>query len=172
MRTLKLIATGIILFAASTTTQAQVSVNVNIGGPAVVVRPAWVSQNNVDVDFYYIPEIESYYDVNASLYVYLNNGNWVRTRYVPTRYRNCDLNHANRIALSGYHGSRPYAYYTNHRVNYHQDRDYNRGGYNEGRRYSNNRYADNNYRSYDRHDDRNDRGDKHDRGNHKGHGRD
>lgn len=167
MRTLKLIATGIILFAASTS-QAQVSVNVNIGAPAVVVRPAWVPQNHVNVDFYYIPEIEAYYDVNASLYVYLNHGNWVRTRYVPVQYRNCDLNRAHRIALRGYHGNRPYAYFNNHTVRYYDNRNYPR--YAEGRRYNNYRYADN-YKSRDRYDrdDRDDRNDRRDRGNHYGH---
>jgi len=169
MKTLKLIATGIILFAASTSSKAQLSVNVNIGAPAVIVRSAaWVPQNHVGVDFYYLPEIESYYDVNAGLYVYLNNGNWCRTRYVPAQYRDYDLVHARRIALSGYCGSRPYTYYNNHNVRYYDNRNYNRGGYSEGRRYYNNRYADN-YRSYDKHDryDRRDRDDD-DRGNHRG----
>lgn len=164
MKTLKLIATGIILFAASTASHAQLSVNVNIGAPAVVVRSAaWVPQNHAGVDFYYLPEIESYYDVNAGLYVYLNNGNWCRTRYVPAQYRDYDLVHARRIALSGYCGSRPYTYYNNHNVRYYDNRNYNRG-YVEGRRYNNDRYVDN-YRSYDRYD----RDDRHDRGNHRGH---
>lgn len=148
MRTLKLIATGIILFAAASTSQAQVSINVNIGTPAVVVRPAWVPQNHVGVDFYYIPEIESYYDVSAGLYVYLNNGNWCRTRYVPVRYRNYDLHHAHRIELRGYHGSRPYAYFNNHNVRYHDNRRY----VEDRHRYNDHRYADNyrSYRDYDR----------------------
>lgn len=162
MKTLKLIATGIILFAAAATSQAQVSINLNIGTPAVVVRPAWVPQNHVNVDFYYIPEIQSYYDVSAGLYVYLDNGNWCRTRYVPVRYRNYNLNHAHRIELRGYHGSRPYTYFNNHNVRY--DNHYYNKRYVESRRYDNrydnrrynNRYADN-YR------------DNHDRGNHYGH---
>ncbi|MEL1241842.1 hypothetical protein [Flavobacterium flavipallidum] len=162
MKALKLIATGIVFFAAAATSQAQVSINVNIGAPAVVVRPAWVPQNHVNVDFYYIPEIESYYDVSAGLYVYLNNGNWCRTRYVPARYRNYDLNHARRIELRGYHGSRPYTYYNCHNERYSNNRYNNR--YVESRRYDNrrydnrrdNRYADN-YRE------------NHDRGNHYGH---
>ena len=169
MKTLKLIATGIILFAASTS-QAQVSINVNLGSP-VVVRPTWVPQNHVNVDFYYIPDIQSYYDVNASMYVYMNNGNWCRTRYVPVQYRNYDLHHAHRVALRGYHGNRPYTYYNNHNARNYNNRDNDRR-YVEGRRYSNNnRYADN-YRSNDRYDrnDRNDKHDKHnDRGNHNGH---
>lgn len=162
MKTLKLIATGIILFAAAATSQAQVSINLNIGTPAVVVRPAWVPQNHVNVDFYYIPEIQSYYDVSSGLYVYLDNGNWCRTRYVPVRYRNYNLNHARRIELRGYHGSRPYTYYNCHNERYSNNRYNNR--YVESRRYDNrrydnrydNRYADN-YR------------DNHDRGNHYGH---
>lgn len=166
MKTLKLITAGIILFAASTS-QAQVSINVNLGAPAVVVRPTWVPQNQVNVDFYYLPEIQSYYDVNASMYVYMNNGNWCRTRYVPVQYRNYDLRHAHRVALNGYHGNRPYTYYNNHNVRYDNNRNYN-NRYVEARRYSNNnRYADN-YRSNDRYD-RDDRSDRHDRGNHNGH---
>lgn len=164
MKTLKLITAGIILFAVSTS-QAQVSINVNLGAPAVVVRPTWVPQNHVNVDFYYLPEIQSYYDVNASMYVYLNNGNWCRTRYVPVQYRNYDLHHAHRVALRGYHGSRPYTYYNNHNVRYDNHRNDNRR-YVEARRYSNNyRYADNRrsndrYDRYDKHDNHNDRGNK------------
>ncbi|MFA9191064.1 hypothetical protein AAGV28_06735 [Flavobacterium sp. FZUC8N2.13] len=167
MRSLKLIVTGIILFAASTS-QAQVSVNVNIGRP-VVVRPAWVPRQHVNVDFYYLPEIQTYYDVNSSLYVYLDNGNWCRTRYLPSRYRSYDLNRAHRVELRGYHGSRPYSYYNNHKVKYYNNnRDSNRR-YVEDRRYSkNNRYADN-YRKNDRRDDdrRYDHRDDH-RGNNNG----
>ncbi len=159
MRTLKLIATGIILFAAASTSQAQVSINVNIGAPAVVVRPAWVPQNHVNVDFYYLPDVQAYFDVNASLYVYLNNGNWCRSRYLPVQYRNYDLVHARRIALNGYHGSRPYTYYNCHNDRYDNNRNYNRryveGRYYDNRRYDN-RYADN-YRG------------KHDNGKHYGH---
>lgn len=169
MRTLKLIATGIILFAASNS-QAQVSVNVNIGSPGVVVsRPVWVPQNHVNVDFYYLPEIQTYYDVHSSYYVYLDNGNWCRTRYLPAHYRNYDLNHARRVELRGYHGSRPYTYYNHHKVKYYNN-NYNNRRYVEDRRYSNNnRYADN-YRKYDKHDkhDRNDRRNDR-RDDHRGH---
>ncbi|MFA9188231.1 hypothetical protein AAGV33_09180 [Flavobacterium sp. FBOR7N2.3] len=159
MRTLKLIVTGIILFAASTS-QAQVSVNVNIGRP-VVVRPAWVPRQHVNVDFYYLPEIQTYYDVNSSLYVYLDNGNWCRTRYLPVRYRGYDLHHARRIELRGYHGSRPYSYYNNHKVKYYNNSHHNRR-YVEDRRHSNNhRYAAN-YKKYDKRDHDNRRDDRRD----------
>lgn len=145
MKTLKFIATGIVLLAATSVTQAQVSINVNIGAAPVVVRPTWVPQNHINVDFYYLPEIQAYFDVNASLYVYLNNGNWHRSRYLPVQYRNYDLVHAHRVPLRGYHGSRPYTYFNNHKVKY-NDRYYN-NRFVEGRRYNNKRYDN----RYDRH---------------------
>ncbi|MFL9832243.1 hypothetical protein ACSV4D_16090 [Flavobacterium sp. ARAG 55.4] len=143
MKTLKLITAAMFLFAASTS-QAQVSINVNVGTP-VVVRPAWVPHNHVGIDYYYIPEIQSYYDVNASMYVYLNRGNWVRTRYVPVAYRNYDLSRAHRVALRGYHGIRPYSHFTNHKVKHYNTR------YTDGRRYSKNHYYADNRKSNSKH---------------------
>lgn len=166
MKTIQLIAAGIILFAASTS-QAQVSINVNLGSPVVVAQPTWVPQNHSNVDFYYIPDIQSYYDVNNSVYVYRNNGNWCRTRYVPVQYLNYNLNHAHRVALRGYHGNQPYAYYNNHTVRYNNNRDYNSGR----KQYNNRRYADNykGNKRYDKHNryDRDDRDDD-DRRHHNG----
>lgn len=153
MKTLKLIATGIILFAASNS-QAQVSVNVNIGRPAVIVD-SWVPRNHVNVDFYYLPEIQTYYDVHTSHYVYLDNGNWCRTRYLPTHYRNYDLSHARRVELRGYHGSRPYTYYTNHHVKHYNKR------YVAARHYYNNDRHYDKHRKYDNRRDRDDRRDYH-----------
>lgn len=160
MKTLQLITASIILFAVSNT-QAQVSINLNVGSPVVVAQPAWVPQNHANVDFYYIPEIQTYYDVNSAMYVYRNNGNWCRTRYVPVQYRNYNLNHAHRVALRGYHGNQPYAYYKNHNVRYYPSRNYNHRVYNP-HRYADNYKTPNRNRGfkYDRHN-RNDRPERH-----------
>lgn len=111
MKTIKLLAIGI-LFAASSSIQAQVSVNLNIG-----TRSAWhPAYVNAAVDFYYIPDVHAYYDNRASLFVYFSGNNWVRSRYLPTQYRNVNLDACHRVALNGYRGSRPYEYYSNHRA--------------------------------------------------------
>ncbi|WP_366182606.1 hypothetical protein [Flavobacterium ovatum] len=111
MRTLKLLAIGI-LFAATSSIQAQVSVSLNIG-----TRPVWApSQGYAAVDFYYVPEVHAYYDTRASVYVYQNGNNWVRSRNVPYQYRNVNMNNCHTVALNGYRGNRPYEHYSNHRT--------------------------------------------------------
>ncbi|GIZ08262.1 hypothetical protein [Flavobacterium sp. UMI-01] len=110
MKAIKVIAIGM-LFAATSAIQAQVSVSLNIG-----TRPVWApAAGYAAVDFYYVPEVQAYYDTHASVFVYLNGNNWVRSRYLPTHYRNVNLNHCHKVALSGYRGYRPYEYYDNHR---------------------------------------------------------
>ncbi|RTZ05854.1 hypothetical protein [Flavobacterium sp. GSP6] len=61
MRTLKLIIVGIILFASSTI-HAQVSVNLNIG-----TAPSWGPIGYAEAEYYYLPDVEAYYDVRAGL---------------------------------------------------------------------------------------------------------
>jgi hypothetical protein len=64
MKTLKLLAVGIILLVSSSI-QAQVSVNLNIG-----TAPAWGPSGYAAAEYYYLPDVQAYYDVRASLFVY------------------------------------------------------------------------------------------------------
>lgn len=43
------------------------------------------------VQYYYLPDIEAYYDVWNDQYVYLNNGVWVYSRALPPMYADYDL---------------------------------------------------------------------------------
>ena len=112
MKTLKYFVIGIVLLSFSQS-HAQVSVNVNIGTP-----PAWGPAGYDDVRYYYLPDIETYYDVNASDYVYINDGKWVRTRSLPTRYRNYNLYNEYKVVLTDYRGERPYDNFKTHKVKY------------------------------------------------------
>ena len=173
MKTLKLIALGIILFAASTS-QAQVSVNVNIGRP-----PAWAPVGYAEAEYYYLPDVEAYYDVRATQFIYYGNGRWIHSRNLPGRYRNYDLYGGYKVVLNDYHGSRPYNNFRNHKIKYYKGyhgNDYRNNGYNNNRRvYVSNR--DDNRRKYDNHKEykkhENDRkGDREHRNNHGRHDRD
>ncbi|MEZ7499426.1 hypothetical protein QO200_11845 [Flavobacterium sp. Arc3] len=112
MKKLKLLAVGIILLVSSSI-QAQVSVNLNIG-----TAPAWGPSGYAAAEYYYLPDVQAYYDVRSSLFVYFGNGRWVRSRYLPRQYRNYDLYSGYKVVLNGYHGQRPYAHYNNHRQRY------------------------------------------------------
>tara|TARA_R110002126_G_scaffold246854_3_gene389781 strand:- start:276 stop:746 length:471 start_codon:yes stop_codon:yes gene_type:complete len=114
MKTIKLIAIGIILLVSSAT-QAQVSVNVNIGTP-----PLWGPSGYSDVEYYYLPDVQAYYDIRASQFIYFGSGSWVRSRYLPRQYRNYDLYNGYKVVLNDYHGRTPYTYYKQHKVKYYK----------------------------------------------------
>jgi hypothetical protein len=92
---------------------AQVSVNVNIG-----TQPNWGPQGNDDSRYYYLPDIDTYYDVNQSQFIYDNNGTWVRQNRLPSKYRQYDLYSGYKVVLNDYRGNTPYTYHTKHRTNY------------------------------------------------------
>lgn len=114
MKTLKLIVVAIVLFVANTT-QAQVSVNVNIGS-----APNWGPVGYSNVDYYYIPDVQSYYDIRQSQFIYYGNGKWIRSKYLPRQYRNYDLYNGYKVVLNDYHGNSPYVNYKDHKSKYYK----------------------------------------------------
>ncbi|MBK0368981.1 hypothetical protein [Flavobacterium agrisoli] len=116
MKTLQLTtALGVLLFAASSM-QAQVSVNVNIGTP-----PVWGPAVSANVDYYFLPDIDVYYDIRQTQYVYLNQGRWIRSRNLPVVYKNYDLRRGRTVVINDYHGRTPYIYHDKHMSKYHKD---------------------------------------------------
>jgi len=93
--------------------QAQVSVNVNIGTP-----PNWGPQGYDNSRYYYLPDIDVYYDVNQSAFLYDNGGKWIREKRLPSKYRQYDLYSGYKVVLTDYRGDAPYKYHEKHRANY------------------------------------------------------
>jgi hypothetical protein len=115
MKTLKLITLGIFMLFVSNAVQAQLSVNVQIG-----TAPSWGPVGYASADYYYLPDIEAYYDIRKTQFIYLSRGNWIRSRDLPRMYRNYDLNRGYKVVLNDYHGSRPYASYRSHQKKYYK----------------------------------------------------
>jgi hypothetical protein len=112
MKALKLIVVGLLLFYAGTT-QAQISVHVNIGAP-----PMWGPSGYSDVRYYYLPDVEAYYDVPSSMFIYFNGVTWIHRSSLPSRYRNYDLYHGYKVVMTDYHGNSPYSHFHEHKVKY------------------------------------------------------
>lgn len=123
---LKLI-TGAFIFLFTLQSSAQVSVSLNIGS-----RPDWsrhydndddcdhndhCSHNNVE--YFYLPEIEAYYDVRSSVFIYLGPRGWIRSPYLPDYCHGYDLHRGHKVAID-YHGHSPYAYHNHHRTKYYR----------------------------------------------------
>lgn len=67
------------------------------------------------VDYYYLPAIESYYNVPKKQFVYLNNNNWVFSNELPSRYSGYDLYNGYKVVINS---PAPYKYFKNHKVKY------------------------------------------------------
>lgn len=110
MKTIKSLMLATLLVVAY---NSQAQVNINIG-----TKPQWAPKAPVTVKYYYLPDIQTYYDVPAQRYIYQNNGAWVRTAILPTRYRGYNLYRGQTIYLTDYKGNAPYIYYSKHKVKY------------------------------------------------------
>lgn len=101
---------GVASIANTNYANAQINVNVNIGS-----QPLWGPTGYDHVDYYYLPEVDSYYNVPGKQYVYQVNNKWVRTSTLPAQYRNVDLYRTYKVVMNG---DRPYLKHSDHRLKY------------------------------------------------------
>lgn len=111
MKSIQLILAALLLCGSAAV--AQVNVNINLGTP-----PVWAPADRVEVHYYYLPEIDVYYDVPGGLFIYYTNGRWIRNAYLPARYSHYDLRRGRVVYLTDYRGNAPYYYHKRHRSKY------------------------------------------------------
>jgi hypothetical protein len=112
MKILRLIVTGMVFFIASAL-QAQFSVSVHVNAP-----PPWGPVGYSQVQYYYLPDVEAYYDVPSSMFIYYTGGVWVHRAYLPSQYRNYDLYNGYKVVMTDYHGNAPYTHFKDHKMKY------------------------------------------------------
>lgn len=113
MKTKLLFALLLCSFSAPLLLNAQIRINVN-------AQPIWGPVGYDRVDNYYLPEIESYYNVNSRQYTYMNNGQWVTSSSLPSRNSNYDLYRGYKVVINE---PKPYLHFNDHRVKYISYRD-------------------------------------------------
>ncbi|WP_460502631.1 hypothetical protein, partial [Hymenobacter agri] len=125
---------GTLALLAAPDAQAQVGVNINIG------PPAWGPQVPYGTQYYYIPDIDGYYDLYSQQYIVFQDGYWVP---LPQLY-GYDPYQFHPVVIA-YRGREPWlqSSYYHQRYAYQPYRPYGRGGYANG--YYNNGYYSNGY---------------------------
>ncbi|TWI98163.1 hypothetical protein JN11_03242 [Mucilaginibacter frigoritolerans] len=118
-------------------------------------QPDQVYDNNND-DYYYLPDVDAYYDVNAQCYYYNDGADWVSAAYLPGEYRNYDWRSARRFEVRA---PRPYLHdniyrsrfngreagmFVNNNYNRGRDEHFDNHGQWENRQHFDNRGQDNN----------------------------
>jgi len=89
---------------------AQTNISTNIGS-----QPFWGPIGYEHVDNYYMPEIESYYNIKSRNYMFMIDGKWITSLSLPPRYSNYDLFHGYKAVINK---PNPYLHFNNHRVKY------------------------------------------------------
>ena len=112
MKTIKLIIVGLVMFLVSAS-KAQVSIEVNIGSP-----PQWGPVGYTNVRYYYLPDVEAYYDVHTSMFIYFGNGVWLHRSHLPSHYQHYDLYGGYKVVMNDYHGDRLFEHFKVHKAKY------------------------------------------------------
>ena len=77
------------------TASAQVRVNFNIAS-----QPIWGPTGYDYVNYYYLPDIDAYYNVPQRRYYYMENNRWRSGANLPTRYRGTDLYNTRKVVVN------------------------------------------------------------------------
>lgn len=155
MKKLLLTTMVVTAFLLTNHTEAQVNVhlNVNLGG-----RPNWGIPGNYSGDYYYLPEIDSYYDIPRRQFIYFDGGGWMYASELPYQYRDYDLYSGFKVSINE---PRPYLHCQVYRERYsryyntyqrpviyaHEHPDYSNNRYGNNP-YGNNRYGNNQNNRY------------------------
>ena len=112
MKIFKVVIVAMLVFL-STAVHAQVGVVVSAGTP-----PPWGPAGYTSVRYYYLPDVQSYYDVQTARFIYYSGGTWVRRSSLPASYRSYDLYSGYKVVMTDYSGDAPYANFKEYKVKY------------------------------------------------------
>ncbi len=95
----KIIFTAAILIGCLSFKTADAQLRINLGFN-VGSQPEWGPVGYTHAEYYYMPDIDAYYDVPNHQYVYNQNNAWVRSSALPPRYQNYDLYHGYKVVVN------------------------------------------------------------------------
>jgi len=73
--------------------------------PQPVDDQSQIAYNDSNDDYYYLPDVDAYYDVNGQCYYYYDGADWISAAFLPGAYRNYDWRSATRYEIRA---PRPY----------------------------------------------------------------
>ena len=87
------------------------SVGVNISD-----QPIWGPEGYDRADYYYIPDIDSYYSVSEHQYIYRDGSAWTHGAMLPSTYSGYDPYHSYKVVINN--EDKPYQNHDTHQAKY------------------------------------------------------
>jgi hypothetical protein len=86
---------AVVLMSSTADAQLSISFGFNLDR-----QPAWGPTGYDRVEYYYLPDIEVYYNVSQRRYYYNQRGRWISSSRLPSRYRGFDLYNSYKVVLN------------------------------------------------------------------------
>lgn len=120
-----LIMAAVLLLSASMFTGCMTLTPVRTYSTGSYENPQWAPPYYSGARYYYLPDLELYYDLGSREYIYLMDGRWNFSPYVPAMYRDYDLDNCFCIVMNVnvYKPWLHHQYYVSHYPRYYY-RDY------------------------------------------------
>lgn len=68
--------------------------------------------------FSFLPNLDAYFDAQENVYIFQQNGQWVKGKEIPSGYRGYSIYNGTRVELSEYNGNQPYTLLKDHQKQY------------------------------------------------------
>ena len=78
-------------------------------------QPGWGPTGYDRADFYYIPDIDSYYSVSERQYIYRDGSGWTHAQSLPSSYSGYDPYHSYKVVVNE---DKPYQNHNSHQAKY------------------------------------------------------
>ncbi len=112
MKALKFIIIGMVLLLSGAA-KSQFSMSLNFGTP-----PLWGPAGYAEASYYYLPDVEAFYDVHSTMFIYYSGGVWIHRANLPARYKDYDLYGGYKVVMKDYHGKKPYSHFKEYKSKY------------------------------------------------------
>jgi hypothetical protein len=90
----------IVLIAALFLSGTSSTLNAQVRAFNLESQPIWGPTGYDYVEYYYLPDIEAYYNVPQHRYYYYNNGSWITRSYLPSRFNNYDFYNSYKVVVN------------------------------------------------------------------------
>ena len=69
---------------------------------------------SIGVRYYYYPNLDAYFDSRSNLYIFEQDGQWIKSKELTSGYRGYSLFNGVRVAITDYNGDTPYTLLKEH----------------------------------------------------------